>query len=91
MELGPDWGRGNRREEVTQFRGSGSPGSFVVLESCGLTPGTLIQLKLSAFWQLGSPLTTCLSFPPLSAFPSSKQRLLLPPDSSCQQQDWERG
>lgn len=41
MELGPDWGRGDRREEGTQFRGPGSPGSSVVLESCGLTPGTL--------------------------------------------------
>jgi len=31
MELGPDWGRGDRREEGTQFRGSGSPGSSVML------------------------------------------------------------
>lgn len=41
MELGHDWGRGDRRQEGTPFGGTGSPGSSVALEGCGLTPGTL--------------------------------------------------
>lgn len=103
MEVGCDWGRGDRREEgslgALGARGALWPWRVVVSPLVHMTAADRVwfgnSTKTNCLLAFG--VTPCpppairLSFLPLSAFCSSKHGSFQPPNSSRQQQGWERG